>query len=279
MSLERHKDLLEAVDALKKICPDIPKIAVVLGSGLARLLEEIDVEVAIEFRQIPHFKQPSVEGHIGRMVVCRYEGIRFICLQGRLHFYEGHSLEEVVFPFRVLGLCGVDSFILTNAAGGIHEDLKPLDLVLIKDHINLTGQNPLRGPNDDSLGPRFPDLSFLYDVKLRDLVKRAALKVKVPLKEGVYVATHGPSFETPAEIRMYRLIGGDVVGMSTAPEAIAIHHMGKRVVGISFVSNLAAGVSDQALNHEEVLENARQGFGSFSKVILEAVHEIGKSYA
>jgi purine-nucleoside phosphorylase len=257
-------------------CGPLPKVSIVLGSGLSELLREMTIESEVPYSEIPHVKRATVEGHAGKLVVGDLKGTRVACMQGRLHFYEGYSMHEVVFPFRALAYSGVETFLVTNAAGGLREDMKPMDLCLIRDHINLTGTNPLIGKNEEKLGPRFPDMSDIYDKGLRARIKALAERLGVDLKEGVYVGFHGPSYETPAEIRMCRQMGGDVVGMSTVPEAIALRHMGKRVVGISFVSNLAAGVTDQHLVHSEVLENAKRGYGNFSRFVIEVLREIAK---
>lgn len=263
--------LEEATKAVKKLCPEFPKVVIVLGSGLSGLLDEMQTEIEIPFTSIPHLKQATVEGHVGRLVVGKLNGVRLACMQGRLHFYEGLSMEEVVFPYRAFALAGAETFLLTNAAGGLHADVQPPELVLIQDHINMMGTNPLVGKNEDQLGPRFPDMTRLYDPEFNAKILQVANQKKIPLKTGVYVATHGPSYETPSEIKMYRIVGGDVVGMSTVPEAITLHHMGKRVVAISCVTNLAAGVSAQTLQHGEVLENAKKIYARFSGLIREVV--------
>jgi len=271
VSSSLYQRLEEASAAVKKLCPDFPKLVIVLGSGLAGLLDEMEKEKEIPFAQIPHLKQATVEGHVSRLVIGRLNGVRIACMQGRLHLYEGLSLEDVVLPYRAFALAGAETFLLTNAAGGLHPDIKPPSLVLLRDHINLMGNNPLIGKNEERLGHRFPDLTHLYNPKLNDMIMKTANHIGVPLRIGVYVGTHGPSYETPAEIRMHRIVGGDVVGMSTVPEAIAIHHMGKTVVAISCVTNHAAGVTPEALVHDEVLENAKKIYKSFSGLIKEIV--------
>lgn len=277
---EYLKRLKTAESYLRSAIPNFPKVAIVLGSGLSESLEaHVKVSKEISFGSIPFFHPTSVEGHSGKMVFGEMAGVPLVCLQGRLHYYEGHTLEEVVFPFRVLGVCGVDIFLLTNAAGGLHADMNPTDLVLISDHINLMGANPLMGQNWEDLGPRFPDMTDTYDPKLRGLLSQAARRCQIPLREGIYVGLHGPSYETPAEIRMYRMLGGDVVGMSTVPEAIALRHMSKRIVGLSFITNLAAGVSEEHLKHSEVIENAKKGYGPFSRLIVEFMKQLGESDA
>lgn len=268
--------LEEAKLALAKLCPSFPRYVIVLGSGLNGLLQEMEKELEIPFEAIPHLKAATVQGHRGKLVIGKLNGVRVACMQGRLHYYEGHSMEDVVFPFRALGLAGAQIFLLTNAAGALHPDIHPPELVVVEDHINLMGTNPLVGRNEDALGPRFPDMTHLYDPEINRLIFEAAKECGTPLRKGVYVAIHGPSYETPSEIRMYRHVGGDVVGMSTVPEAIALHHMGKRVAAISCVTNLAAGVGTQKLAHAEVLENAQKAYSSFSRLIRQAIKEIEK---
>lgn len=268
--------LAEAKNFISSKIGDFPKFLVVLGSGLSNLLNEIEIETEIQYRDIPHMIPTTVQGHVSRLVVGNLGGVRVACMQGRLHFYEGLKMEEVVFPFRVFGLCGAQVVLLTNAAGGLNSNMKPGDLVLIRDHINLMGTNPLVGKNIEELGTRFPDMTHLYDPKLREIVGDTARKLKTPLAEGVYIGLHGPSYETPAEIKMYRLFGGDVVGMSTVPEAIALHHMGKRVVAISCVTNLAAGVSPTPLEHAEVLETAQKVQTTFCRLVKESIQAMEK---
>lgn len=253
-----------------------PPIVVVTGSGLGGLVASVEKEIVIPYAQIPHFRCSTVSGHQGELVVGKVGGNRVAFMHGRLHYYEGYSMQEVVFPFRVLAASGTNIFLLTNAAGSLHVGLKPPDLVLVTDHINLMGTNPLVGENYDELGVRFPDMTHLYDPQLNDCLRTHARRLGMILKEGIYVGLHGPSYETPAEIRMYRTLGGDLVGMSTVPEAIAIHHMGKKVVAISCVTNFAAGVSQGTLVHDEVLRSARAAYGDFSNLIREFVKAIDR---
>jgi purine-nucleoside phosphorylase len=271
--VEKLQEAKDFIDSKVKVFPDF---VIVLGSGLATILTELEVEAEISYRDIPHLPQTTVEGHVSRLLVGKLGGVRVACMQGRLHFYEGLKMEEVVFPFRVFGLCGAEVFFLTNAAGGLHPEMKPADLVLIRDHLNLMGTNPLVGKNIDSLGTRFPDMTHIYDPELRKIIFNTAERLKTPLRQGVYVGLHGPSYETPAEIKMYTIMGGDVVGMSTVPEAIALHHMGKRVVAVSCVTNLAAGVSPTPLEHAEVLETAKKVQSTFCALVKESVKEMEK---
>jgi purine-nucleoside phosphorylase len=268
--------LNEARDYLISQCPDFPKIVVVMGSGMSSVLSDIVVEKEILFKDIPHVPPVSVEGHTGKIRIGLLGKQRIAVSQGRLHFYEGLSLPTVVLPFRAMAMAGADTFILTNAAGGIHSDWPPSSIMLIRDHLCLMGSNPLIGPNLAELGPRFPDMTEVYSESLRAVFRDSAKRLGVSIYEGVYVAIHGPSYETPAEIRMYRLLGGDAVGMSTAPEAIALRHLGKRVVGISCITNLAAGVGSGTLDHAEVLDNAKQAHGRLNALLQDAIDGIGE---
>jgi len=259
--------LQTARDFLAKRVPKFPRLAVVLGSGLGGALNAMQVRAEIPFSEIPGVRASTVQGHSGKLVIGDFHSVPVACFQGRIHSYEGLLPAEVVFPFRVAALLGTEVFLLTNAAGGVHPDMKPMDLVLIRDHINLMGVNPLTGPNDPRLGERFPDMTHAYDPELCRLIHEAGVDAQVALREGVYVGISGPSYETPAEIRMYRSLGGDVVGMSTVPEVIALRHMKKRVAAISCVTNLAAGVGSEALAHSEVLEAGAQVEGRFARLM------------
>ncbi|MBI1860754.1 MAG: purine-nucleoside phosphorylase [Deltaproteobacteria bacterium] len=270
--------IAEAQRAIAARVKNFPEIVLVTGSGLAGLVDTLSREIEIPFGEIPHLRSSTVQGHPGRLVIGRLGQTRLAVMHGRLHYYEGYSMEDVVFPFRVLARLGASVFVLTNAAGALHTSIQPTDLVLLTDHINLMGTNPLVGKNYDELGVRFPDMSHLYDPDLCEKVRASAERTGVPLREGIYVGLHGPSYETPAEIRMYRMLGGDVVGMSTVPEAIALHHMGKRVVGISCVTNYAAGVSPAPLVHDEVLENGRKAYHNFSSLLSDFVDNLGRSH-
>ena len=224
-------------------------MAIVLGSGLGSFAERIEHPTTIPYTEIPHFPQPTVEGHSGRLVAGTVAGTPVAVMQGRVHAYEGYTPEEVTFPIRVLGRLGITTLVVTNAAGGIRLDLKQGQLVLISDHINFTGRNPVSGPNDERLGPRFFDMTDPYSERLRRLAHSVA-----DVSEGVYLGLSGPSFETPAEIRAFRSWGADLVGMSTVHEVIVARHMGIEVLGISCVTNMAAGILDQPINHQEVME-------------------------
>lgn len=271
--------LNEAKQALLGKVGAFPKIAIVLGSGLSAIADDIQKEHEISLSEIPHVKLPTVQGHVPKLIVGKLYGVRVAVLQGRLHYYEGHSMDDVVFPVRAFSWAGAEAFLLTNAAGGLRPEMAPLDFLLLNDHINLFGTNPLIGPNHEELGVRFPDLTHLYDPELRKILRDAAQKHRIPVWEGVYVGIHGPSYETPAEIRCYRNMGGDVVGMSTVPEAIALRHMGKRVMGLSCITNMAAGVTDEPLVHDDVLANGKKIYGRFAKLMEEALRPLEAALA
>jgi purine-nucleoside phosphorylase len=261
-----------AADAVRSRCGALPETAVVLGSGLGDFAETLLDAVTMPYAGLPHWPVSNVVGHAGRLVVGTVGGTRIAALSGRVHFYEGHDLPAVVFATRVMGRLGVKRLILTNAAGGINTGFAQGALMIIDDHINLLGSNPLVGPNDERFGVRFPDMSEVYSARLRHLADAAARARGIPVSHGVYVGVHGPSYETPAEIRFFRTIGADAVGMSTVPEAIAARHMGLEVLGISCITNMAAGVLPQPLVHDEVMETARRVRGSFI-ALLEGIIE------
>jgi purine-nucleoside phosphorylase len=247
-----------------------PKIAVVLGSGLGAFADELTEAVRIPYGKIPGYPQSTAIGHAGRLVIGKAGRVSVAAMQGRVHFYEGYSAREVVFPMRVLGRMGIRSTIITNAAGGISLNYKQGGLVVIRDHINLQGANPLIGPNDERFGPRFPDMTTAYWREYREMALEEAKSLGMEVPEGVYAALSGPSYETPAEIRYLRTIGADLVGMSTVPEVIVARHMGIRVLGISCVTNMAAGILDQPINQLEVLETTDRVKGQFI-ALLRAV--------
>ena len=249
-----------------------PTVGAVLGSGLGGFADTLQDSIAVPFDEIPHFPASTVEGHAGALVVGSIEGLPTVVLKGRVHLYEGRSLEEVVFPVRVLGRLGVRILCLTNAAGAINPAFQAGELMVLRDHINLIG-NPLVGPNESELGPRFPDMSCAYDPELRKVAARACAAAGVTAHEGVYVAFTGPSYETPAEIRMARTLGADAVGMSTVPEVIAAHHMGMRVVALSCITNMAAGVSNEPLDHREVLLVGERVRSTLIEILTRVVTE------
>ena len=252
-----YDQLQETLGVIRARAPGFaPQVGIILGSGLGDFADTLENRTAIPYAELPHFPHSSVPGHAGRLVLGQLGDTSIVAMQGRVHAYEGYSNVEVTFPPRVLCGLGIKTLVVTNAAGGIHRDFVPGDLMAITDHVNLAGWNALTGPNDDRLGPRFPDMSTAYDPALTQLLGRVAQDQGVQLKRGVYAMSSGPSYETPAEIRMMRTIGADAVGMSTVPEVVAAAHMGVRVVGISCITNLAAGIGHHPLSHEEVAETA-----------------------
>ncbi|MGD8397753.1 MAG: purine-nucleoside phosphorylase [Anaerolineae bacterium] len=252
----------EARDAILAGTHHEPRVGLILGSGLNPLAESVESAEILSYEEIPHFPRPTVEGHVGRLVVGKLEGVSVAVMQGRVHFYEGYPIQQVVFPVRVLQVMGIETLIVTNAAGGLDPEFHAGELMLITDHLNIMGMggsNPLFGPNDPTLGPRFPDMSQAYDPELRRIALKVAEEKDIPLHQGVYAGLAGPSFETPAEIRFLRLIGADAVGMSTVPEVTVARHGGIRVLGVSGISNVAIAEADpdQKTSHEEVLSAGR----------------------
>ncbi|MBA4495699.1 purine-nucleoside phosphorylase [Paenactinomyces guangxiensis] len=273
MSLTRTQ-IKEAAESITTKTTVRPRIGLILGSGLGVLAEELENPVSISYEEIPHFPVSTVEGHAGQLVLGTLEGQQVVVMAGRFHLYEGHELSSVTFPIRVMKELGVETILVTNAAGGVNESYSAGDLMLIRDHINLMFRNPLIGPNDPELGVRFPDMSNAYDPDLRELARRVGDKHGIQLQEGVYTAVLGPSYETPAEIRMIRKIGGDAVGMSTVPEVITARHAGIRVLGISCISNMAAGILPQPLSHEEVMETADRVKTKFIQLVRGIIREL-----
>ncbi|MFZ0272564.1 MAG: purine-nucleoside phosphorylase [Acidobacteriaceae bacterium] len=252
-----------------------PRIAIVLGSGLGAFAGQLEAPTAIAFAEIPHFPRSTVPGHSGKLVIGKVAGVPVAVMQGRVHAYEGYSSEAVTFPVRVLGRMGVTMLVLTNAAGGINDALKRGQLVLIADHINLSGRNPVAGPQDERLGPRFFDMSEAYSSRLRLLAIEAARSMEFRLYEAVYLSVLGPSFETPAEIRAFRTMGADLVGMSTVQETIVARQMGIEVLGISCVTNLAAGIQAEPLSHEEVMATGRAVAAQLAGLLTRVVPMMG----
>jgi purine-nucleoside phosphorylase len=265
--MSNYDEIQEAVAAIRKLSSTRPQVGVVLGSGLGGFADRLAEAVSIPYANLPHFPHASVPGHAGKLVVGTLEGQPLVAMQGRVHAYEGHPPNQVVLPVRTLCALGIHTLVVTNASGGIRADLRPGDLMAITDHINLSGWNPLTGPNDARLGPRFPDMSRTYAPELLDLLDQTAKEAGVELKRGIYAHVAGPTYETPAEVRMLRTLGGDATGMSTVPEVIAAAHMGARVAGVACITNLAAGLSDKPLTHEDVAEVARQAEARFSRLL------------
>ncbi len=262
--------------AVSTLRPSIgaPEIAVVLGSGLGDFGERLTATMVVPYDRIPHWPASRIVGHAGKLYAGTLRGKRVAALSGRVHFYEGHDLRTVTFAIRVMATLGVRTLILTNAAGGINTSFTSGALMVMDDHINLLGDNPLVGPNEDRFGPRFPDMSEVYSRRLRALADEASTAIAVPIAHGIYVGLRGPSYETPAEIRFLRTIGADAVGMSTVPEAIVARHMGLDVLGISCITNMAAGVLPQPLDHNEVMETARRVRTAFGSLVEEIVARV-----
>ena len=251
-----------------------PSVAVVLGSGLGAFADELTDATSIAYQDIPGFARATVEGHAGALVIGKASGVALAAMQGRFHSYEGYSLEEVTFPIRVLKLLGAETLVLTNAAGALNVEFVPGSLMIISDHINLLGSNPLVGPNDDRFGPRFPDLTSVYAPELQSMVIDEASEMGLGMRRGVYAALSGPSYETPAEIHMVRTLGADAVGMSTVPEAIVARHMNMRVVGISCITNLAAGVSSRPIDHSQVMAIGERVRDQFTELLRRVIKRL-----
>lgn len=273
---ERAED---AAAAIRAACPDVPRIGVVLGSGLNELADRLSDAARIPYDRIPHFPRPTVAGHHGTALVGRIGGRLVLMLQGRFHHYEGHELEAVTFPIRVMQRLGVTTLVLTAATGGIRPDLKAGDLVILGDHLNLLGINPLRGANDDRLGARFPDMTEVYSPRLRSIAAEEAARLSIRLAEGVYACMPGPSYETPAEVRMLRILGADVVGMSTVPEAIVARHAGMEILGIALVANAAAGVVGTPISHDEVLDVGRDAAPRLASLVERVIARLAAADA
>jgi purine-nucleoside phosphorylase len=269
----------EAAAVLRSAIGGPPAAAVILGSGMGSLVDRFTDQTVIPYDQVPYFPKPTVAGHAGNVVVGSVEGAKAILLQGRFHYYEGHDLETVTFPVRVLQRLGVRTLILTAATGGVRPELRPGNIVCLSDHINLIGSNPLRGPNDARLGDRFPDMSEVYSKRLRNLARSEAKRLAINLIPAVYACLPGPSYETPAEIKMLRTLGADVVGMSTAPEAIVARHAGMEVLGLALVTNAAAGVAATPIRHEDVLEAGRKATPLIGKLIRRVVLRLAGAVA
>lgn len=254
-----------------------PQVGVILGSGLGNVVDALDVETAIPYGDIPGARASTVLGHQGRLVLGRAKELPVVVMQGRVHFYEGYEMGEVMFLTRVLGKLGIKKLIVTNAAGGINTSYKPGDLMLISDHINFMGQNPLRGPNIDDLGLRFPDMSDAYAESLRAIAREVGAAQGLQLQEGVYLGLSGPTYETPAEIRAFRVLGADAVGMSTVPEVIAASHMQIPALGISCITNMAAGILKQKLTHQEVMDTTARVQTEFTNLVLGVLERFSAS--
>ncbi|ABP67893.1 inosine guanosine and xanthosine phosphorylase family [Caldicellulosiruptor saccharolyticus DSM 8903] len=266
-----YQKVKDAAEFIQRHLPQIPEIAIILGSGLGEFAETIEDKIVLKYSDIPHFPVSTVKGHKGNLIFGNVKGRKVLAFQGRFHLYEGYKVEEVVFGVRVAGLLGVKNLIVTNAAGGISQFLSPGDLMVIKDHINLSGENPAIGEDAQYFGERFFDMTYAYDKETIEKAKDVYKKNGVDYKEGVYAFLKGPSYETPSEIRMLKILGADAVGMSTVPEVIAARQMGIRVFGISCITNMAAGILDKKLSHEEVIEVSKAVEEKFIKIIRDII--------
>jgi purine-nucleoside phosphorylase len=263
----------KAVAHIHSVKKTNPRIGVVLGSGLGAFVDKMENKTSVSYNDIPYFKKVTVPGHDGKLVLGTVKGVDIVALQGRFHVYEGHDMEDVIFPMRVMAKLGVDIVILTNAAGGVNLNFAPGDLVILTDQINLTGRNPLVGPNDDSFGPRFPDMGHAFNPELIQLIEASGEELKIKIQKGVYAGVLGPTYETPAEIKMIRILGGDVVGMSTIPEVIIANHMGLKICGISCVTNMGAGIVNQILKHEDIKDEALKVMDNFTGLLNSAIEK------
>ncbi|HOC06341.1 MAG: purine-nucleoside phosphorylase [Bacillota bacterium] len=271
-----YKLLDEAVESLRQRGFGKPRIALILGSGLGGLAGSFQEAVAVDYRDIPGFPPATIPGHAGRLVWGKLQGVDAVAMQGRFHYYEGHSQRQIAFALWTMRSLGAEILIVTNAAGGINPDFRVGDLMLIADHINMTGDNPLIGPNPDRFGPRFPDMSRAYTPELRELALEAATGLKLNLQQGVYLSVTGPCFETPAEIQSFRRLGADAVGMSTVPEVITAVHAGMKVLGISCITNMAAGLGAEKLDHQEVIDVTKKVQSNFQALVTEIIALIGR---
>ncbi len=271
-----YEKLTKCYKSVKKKVEFEPRAALVLGSGLGDYAKEIKVEATLDYKDIEGFPVSTVPGHKGRFIFGTVKDVPVVAMQGRVHYYEGYDMQDVVLPIRLMKRMGAKVLFLTNAAGGINEKFHAGDLMLIKDQISSFVPSPLIGPNLEKLGTRFPDMSEIYDKELRSLIKKTAKSLDIPLRKGVYIQLTGPAYESPAEVRMCRLLGADAVGMSTACEAVAANHMGMKICGISCISNLACGMTDQPLSHQEVQEAADKAAPMFKKLVTESIGAMGK---
>jgi purine-nucleoside phosphorylase len=253
---------------------ETPRIAIILGSGLGAFADDFENAVGISYEDITGFPRSTAEGHAGRLVIGKIDQVPLLAMQGRVHFYEGYSLEQVTFPIRVFKLLGIKTLILTNASGGVNVQFSQGALMIISDHLNLMGDNPLRGPNDTRFGPRFPDMTTVYSPELQEIVIEEAKALNVEVRRGIYAALAGPSYETPAEIHLMRTLGADAVGMSTVPEAIVARHMDLEVLGISCITNMAAGISDEPINHDDVMATGDRVRTTFTQLLRKVVGRI-----
>lgn len=268
------KELEKSVCYVRNIIKEKPDVAVILGSGLGELAQKAEDKIIIKFEDVPNMPASTVKGHAGQFVYGNLKGKKVFMMQGRIHYYEGNKMESMALPIYIMKKIGIDKLIVTNAAGGVNKEFEPGDLMIIKDHINFAFNNPLIGKNYEEIGPRFPDMSQAYDRQLIDTAKECSKNLNIKIKEGTYCMMTGPSYETPAEVRMVRIIGGDAVGMSTVPEVIAAAHCGMRVLGISCITNMACGILNKPLNHKEVIETSERVKDKFTSLISEIIKKI-----
>lgn len=272
-----YQRIQESVRAIQARAPLMPEVGVILGSGFNAIAEQASEVILIPYSEIPNFHGTSIEGNSGQLIIGKIGGITTIFLQGRFHRYEGYPMDEVVFPTRVISALRIHTLILTNASGGVNTRFRPGDMMLIEDHLNLMGDNPLMGPNMAELGPRFPDLTEAYSRLCLEIMEETAKELKMTTTRGVYAGVLGPTYETPAEVRMLRILGADAVGMSTVPEAIAANHLGVRVTGVSCITNLAAGLSGRKLTHQEVIQNSRLAAVKLCQLLEKAIPKLAKN--
>ena len=273
-----YQKIKEAVETIQARTSIKPEIGLILGSGLGAVADQVTESFSLPYGNIPHFYQTTIEGHPGQIILGKIQGVPVAILQGRFHYYEGHLMEDVVFPTRTICALGIHTLLLTNAAGGINTRFRAGDLMLIEDHLNLMGDNPLKGPHLDQLGPRFPDLSEAYSRDCLKIFLKTSQELKIPVHSGVYAGLVGPTYETPAEVRMLRTLGADAVGMSTVPESIAANHLGVRVAGISCITNLAAGLSPHKLSHQEVMEMSKVGADKLKQLIAAVIPQLTQNH-
>jgi len=266
--------MIETIDFINQYTNNFqPQVGIILGSGLGDFAQGFE-HIAVPYSEIPDFEKSTVQGHAGQLVFATINGKNVVMMQGRYHFYEGHPMEKVVYPIKVMKKLGVKTLIVTNAAGAINTEFRPADLMIITDHLNFMGTNPLIGPNDDSLGARFPDMSEVYKKYLVNIAEEAAKELQFEIKKGVYAANTGPSYETPTEVKMLRMLGADAIGMSTVPEAIVANYCGINVLGISCISNAASGVGEASLSHQEVIDTTNAAKDKFKSLLLKVLEKV-----
>jgi purine-nucleoside phosphorylase len=269
-----YRKIKESVEAIRSRCSLEPEIGIIIGSGLGGLVKDLDNPTVIPYCDIPHFHGTTTEGQSGQLTLGLFHGVPAVFLKGRCHLYEGYPMEDVVYPTRTICGLGIKTIIISSAAGGLNPEFEPGDLMLLKDHINLMGDNPLKGSQIAQLGPRFPDLSQAYSLSCNEILQKAASTLGIRIHQGVYAGMLGPTYETPAEVRMLKIIGADAVGMSAVPESIAANHLGVQVIGLMCITNRAAGLSDKKLTHQDVIENSKATAAMVSRLLAEAIPQL-----